>query len=423
MMNSVSFGLSLLILFLIQKDVIGQIDTSQCGKTSCCFLLPNGCVGSTCDVAISFQYNKTSGLLDSEVGTRNVWVAFGLNSVGGKMDNAKGEVCFKDSSTPRLKAFVNNGYSPDFSQSTAGLTITGNGINNNFVTCKYSRPISPPSGSYMVDLNTNWHIVAAFGDSLSGTNPGYHGQSALKTGFSSTKIDLKKPCLIKSASKSVDKVIAHGCLMIIAWVCFAASGMFIARYTKPLASEKSCFGEKVWFQSHRIFMTTALVLTIISFIIIFVHKEGWSDGAGAHPILGCIVTFLALLQPIMAAFRPHPGEDRRWIFNWAHRFVGSTALTIAAVTVILGLKLFGVSFVVIIIWIVVCVVLIIIMEIGLKVFEKSTAEYNPARANDNVQITADTKAVSFRQWMLLIAILIFFTLGFASVGIVAEKAV
>ena len=55
--------------------------------------------------------------------------------------------------------------------------------------------------------------------------------------------------------------------------------------------------------------------------------------------------------------------------------VGLKAFTehfILAVTVILGLKLFKVSFVVIIIWIVVCVVLIIIMEIGLKVFKKST---------------------------------------------------
>ena len=32
--------------------------------------------------------------------------------------------------------------------------------------------------------------------------------------------------------------------------------------------------------------------------------------AGAHPITGIIVLVLAVIQPIMALFRPHPGEDK-----------------------------------------------------------------------------------------------------------------
>ena len=32
--------------------------------------------------------------------------------------------------------------------------------------------------------------------------------------------------------------------------------------------------------------------------------------AGAHPIIGIIVLALAVIQPIMALFRPHPGEDK-----------------------------------------------------------------------------------------------------------------
>ena len=32
--------------------------------------------------------------------------------------------------------------------------------------------------------------------------------------------------------------------------------------------------------------------------------------AGAHPITGIIVLVLAVIQPIMALFRPHPGEAK-----------------------------------------------------------------------------------------------------------------
>merc|ERR1712179_306392 len=33
----------------------------------------------------------------------------------------------------------------------------------------------------------------------------------------------------------------------------------------------------------------------------------------------------AIIQPIMAAFRPHPGDSGRKIFNWAHWGVGNMA--------------------------------------------------------------------------------------------------
>ena len=45
--------------------------------------------------------------------------------------------------------------------------------------------------------------------------------------------------------------------------------------------------------------------------------------AGAHPITGIIVLVLAVIQPIMALFRPHPGEAkyvdfflRYFLYSW-----------------------------------------------------------------------------------------------------------
>ena len=82
--------------------------------------------------------------------------------------------------------------------------------------------------------------------------------------------------------------------------------------------------------------------------------------SGAHPITGIIVLVLSVIQPIAAAFRPHPGDDKyvffitfkefrdvvraidcccsliilfllcsRYLFNWAHRAGGIFALILA----------------------------------------------------------------------------------------------
>ena len=36
--------------------------------------------------------------------------------------------------------------------------------------------------------------------------------------------------------------------------------------------------------------------------------------SGAHPITGIIVLVLSVIQPIAAAFRPHPGDDKYVFF-------------------------------------------------------------------------------------------------------------
>jgi len=85
-------------------------------------------------------------------------------------------------------------------------------------------------------------------------------------------------------------------------------------------------------------MTITVLLTVAGTVVIFVHVKGWSSNAGVHPYFGIVVLALALAQPIMAAFRPHPGEPRRNIFNWAHRIVGTLALILGVVSIYFGLN-------------------------------------------------------------------------------------
>ena len=45
-------------------------------------------------------------------------------------------------------------------------------------------------------------------------------------------------------------------------------------------------------------------------------------------------------QPIMAIFRPHPGTDKRPIFNVAHTLVGTAAYVVASKYYITDILLF-----------------------------------------------------------------------------------
>jgi len=76
-------------------------------------------------------------------------------------------------------------------------------------------------------------------------------------------------------------------------------------------------------------------LTISAFVLIFVHLKDWSAEDNPHAILGCATTALAFVQPIGAAFRPHPDSRRRPIFNWLHWLVGNVAHILGSKNVIL----------------------------------------------------------------------------------------
>jgi len=136
-----------------------------------------------------------------------------------------------------------------------------------------------------------------------------------------------------------------GCLMVFAWMFCASIGIFLARFYKPVWPNSKVCSEKVWFTFHRTCMVLAVLFCAAGFIVIFVEVQEWSELDGhtnwqkAHPYLGCIVTFLALLNPIMAVFRPHPEDKMRPVFNWGHWLVGTGAHILAALTIILGLTL------------------------------------------------------------------------------------
>lgn len=80
-------------------------------------------------------------------------------------------------------------------------------------------------------------------------------------------------------------------------------------------------------QWHRLLMFSAVILTIAGSVMIYIHSGGFIFGSPGetHMWFGFATVVLALLQPIGAFFRPHPGTSRRSIFNWLHWLAGNSA--------------------------------------------------------------------------------------------------
>uniref|UniRef100_A0AC35U298 Cytochrome b561 domain-containing protein n=1 Tax=Rhabditophanes sp. KR3021 TaxID=114890 RepID=A0AC35U298_9BILA len=151
----------------------------------------------------------------------------------------------------------------------------------------------------------------------------------------------------------------HGVFFIVAWFFFVVNGVNYLRYYKPMFDDKSLFGQKVWFNIHRIFNFIAVGLMIIGTIVIFIaHEFRWtgprvgggsynSNGKALHALFGILAVGLAVVQVVNSFLRCAPGDKNslRYIFNWSHRILGIASLLLAVATISLAAKFFGNHFV------------------------------------------------------------------------------
>ena len=100
-------------------------------------------------------------------------------------------------------------------------------------------------------------------------------------------------------------------------------------------------GKDLWFVLHRSLMTLTVLLSIAAVILVMVEVKLEplalsSLRLNAHPVVGLLCVLLAILQPIMAALRPHPGANKRPLFNWAHWGVGNSSYLLGLVAMFLA---------------------------------------------------------------------------------------
>ena len=176
-----------------------------------------------------------------------------------------------------------------------------------------------------MDLTENQNLLLAGGSYSGAGGISYHNQDKIA---SSEPVNLALVSLVAGSSDLFFRL--HGLLMLCAWLGCAGLGMILARYFKKTWRGKQLLGKDLWFQFHRVLMILTVLLSIAAVVLVLVEVDIQplaisSLKNNAHPIIGLCCVVLAIIQPIMAAFRPHPGAPGRNLFNWAHWAVGNTA--------------------------------------------------------------------------------------------------
>eukprot|EP00045_Choanoeca_perplexa_P011822 m.126804 g.126804 ORF g.126804 m.126804 type:complete len:700 (-) comp15782_c0_seq3:33-2132(-) len=208
----------------------------------------------------------------------------------------------------------------------------------------FSRPREPTNGDRdaSLDEDSELYVLLAWG-SGSGDSFSIHDgrvitEDAILVGQSVGSLTSSTPTLAR------DKTIAHGILMLLAWVGLSPLGTYIARYYK--------LAGPVWFQLHRGAQVVAVLLALVGWVIILTDNDVGKQGT--HHRMGMATIALAFVQVLLGAFRnqisgfdkeaasdPDDHGPRRWLFNYLHWIVGRTLLVFAPATVYYGLDVLG----------------------------------------------------------------------------------
>ena len=186
---------------------------------------------------------------------------------------------------------------------------------------------------------------------------------------------------------------AHGIIMIFAWIVLVSTGILIARYFKRSWADRKLCGKAVWFAMHRTIMTSAALLTLISFVLILVYKRGeWVSKVNrrefTHSIIGIIVICFALFQPFMALFRCNPDDRYRFIFNYLHATIGFSAFILSIAAIFLAMLFDQFHFhvnnewAILVAWSCWLPVVFVIFELIEIYFQKHSAEMNEVNSYD-----------------------------------------
>ncbi|XP_012922658.1 ferric-chelate reductase 1 [Heterocephalus glaber] len=312
---------------------------SDCGNKKFCIRSPLNCDPEkehTC-VFLSFMRDEQSVVVEMS-GPGEGYLSFAF-SRDRWMGNDDAYMCIREDQTVHIQPSHLTGRSHPMMDSRGPLEDMAWRLVDGIMQCSFRRKITLPGVKNRFDLNTSYYIFLADGAAFDGRIY-KHPQQPLITHDKHDVTDSPKDV---GGSRSSLLLKVHAALMFVAWMSTVSMGVLIARFFRPVWSKAFFFGEAVWFQLHRMLMLTTSVLTCIAFVMPFIYRGGWSWHAGYHPYLGCIVMTLAVLQPLLAAFRPPFHDPRRQIFNWTHWSVGTAARIIAVAAMFLGMDLPGLT--------------------------------------------------------------------------------
>uniref|UniRef100_A0A671N3J0 Putative ferric-chelate reductase 1 n=1 Tax=Sinocyclocheilus anshuiensis TaxID=1608454 RepID=A0A671N3J0_9TELE len=283
----------------------------DCGKTKVCFSQPSNC-DPTANTGCYFMAVQTSSN-QSEMRIEMFGQASGYVSIGFSDDQEMGNddiyICGKDSSgNLQVQHAFSTGKTAPTILSLVNVTNINTALMNGNINCSFTSRNAISTGS-RASSTSEYYLMIAAGPSSSQGNIQIHTSKYV----SSTKANLQDPSQVITGTEEFPVIVkAHGCLMLISWMTTGSIGMLIARYLKGVAKDHGCCGKDFWFMAHVSLMALSVTATAIAFILVFSYARDWSGGA--HPVLGCLVMILSLIQPIVAQCLPFPQYLKQYLF-------------------------------------------------------------------------------------------------------------
>ncbi|XP_012886863.1 PREDICTED: ferric-chelate reductase 1 [Dipodomys ordii] len=310
-------------------------NASDCGNKKFCIRSPLNCdpADEPACVFLSFTRHDQSVLVEMS-GPSEGYLSFAL-SHDRWMGNDDAYICIHEDQTVRIQPARLTGRSHPVMDNRRLLEDMAWGLTDGVIQCSFRRNITLPVEENRFDLNASYYIFLAAGAASDG-KISKHSKQPLIT---YEKYDVTGSAKNVGGSRSSLLLKAHGALMCMAWMTTVSTGVLVARFFKSVWSKAFLLREAAWFQVHRLLMLTTSALTAVAFVLPFLYRGGWSWHAGYHPFLGCTVMILAVLQPLLAAFRPPVHHPRRQMFNWTHWSVGTATRIIAVAAMFLGMDL------------------------------------------------------------------------------------
>ncbi|KAM7447097.1 DOMON domain-containing protein frrs1L [Porites harrisoni] len=306
--------------------------TEDCGKTKGCFFRPESCSSRTSDCDYFMSYRPDESSITFELSSKEKWISVGFNHKA-IMDGTDSIICSSlDNESNVIGHYPVKGHDTPIKTGKEIPELIFQGVmrEHGNTKCKFKR--EKKSSMMSADLNKDLFVIFASGPIGGDNSLREHSWKA----HSMSPVNLAEIEILEASEFDLFLIQLHAILMVVAWVGFATIGMFVARFMRTVWGVKEMCRKRIWFQLHRTLMILTTVCTVAGAILAFVYVGKWSEDAGAHPIIGTIVLLIAVIQPVLAFFRPPPDGKRRMYFNWAHRTFGLLTLALAVVNIFLG---------------------------------------------------------------------------------------
>ena len=320
-----------------------------------------GCVNTkSCDVLVTFTKNTDTGNVNFTVLGKvadESYVAFGLSN-SQSMSETSVMFCYQSASVSPSNGVGMSWNNKDYNSIVLddpmyGLSKTSASYSDGVLSCSCTRNkltnISIPGSNNKTaefDLENSYYLLIAFGPVKKSNNvdldkDAYPVTLAMHNAKHAMVSEEKVFLNISSHISTKDTkplIRAHGCLMVLAWILFANVGMFTSKFCKKILPGKQILKADVWFRVHQGCMTLALILSIAGATILWVDRgvkplklENLKNNP--HSALGMVVICAAVIQPVIAFFRPSPNNKFRPYFRYLHGGLGYVALILAGVAI------------------------------------------------------------------------------------------